>query len=442
MTDQDYYRTIFDRLQRTCRGASYVIGAGTELIQHGWRPGGLLVAVEPVDQLWKMAVEWGLQIHVPVIGANCERVLMPMDFEISLSHENFQLYNDMQTQHHYFRKYLMPATKFLESFFIAKQLPFLLDLTPSGGHILFWVEKGTKAWAATAAIGYLDEDLTRCYQYRDPGDIKRRDGIDLAAGRVFSGLGRLSEFIGYIAKNAHQSEGSIPVTICDSEEKSINYDNSWAGDAAFMRGIRTPFSLHKKNIQKYGMYWQPPLVDVLKTYYDGTELKQNRDFEYLLNCMWSVDKAVQHATDFSGIIPRANDSLAGLIELYKKSGLHAFHQQFDAHPGLPRGAALARALKDASIHHNTRKMIDNPYPAMLQPINLKRFVGDLVLRHSWHPKEVACLIRDLYEHPQQTYWGKMDWFKSPSTTKAEFYGRLYGGMALWECGQLELRLPK
>jgi len=38
-----------------------------------------------------------------------------------------------------------------------------------------------------------------------------------------------------------------------------------------MRSIRSPFSLHKKNQEKYMKYHQPPLVDVIGTYFDGQE---------------------------------------------------------------------------------------------------------------------------------------------------------------------------
>jgi len=59
-----------------------------------------------------------------------------------------------------------------------------------------------------------------------------------------------------------------------------------------MRFIRSPFSLHKKNQEKYGKYHQPPLVDVIGTYFDGSTANEETNINFILDCMWDLEKAM------------------------------------------------------------------------------------------------------------------------------------------------------
>ncbi len=73
----EYFRYMIDMLRE--RGAEHIRvfggGGGTitpeeikELIAYGWDPNALLVTVEPVDRLWDLTVEKGLEVFIPVIG--------------------------------------------------------------------------------------------------------------------------------------------------------------------------------------------------------------------------------------------------------------------------------------------------------------------------------------------------------------------------------------
>lgn len=438
MNAQEYYRRVFPALDRSFAGTGHVLAAGHELAGHGWDAHGLLVSVEPRDQLWKLTAEWGLQAYLPVLGAGSERVLMPLDFEISLNAENHLLYGDRAAQRDLFRRYLLPVAVWLERFFRERNLAFLMDLTPSGGHILFWVERGTPAWEAVASIGHLEPDLAAAYAFRDPEDIKRRNGVAADAGLVFSGLGRLTEYIGYKLMEESPEIDDLPVTFCDSAPKSVNFDISWAGDPLYMRVIRSPFSLHRKNIEKYGRKDQPPLVDVLRSSWDGKVWQQAEDWDELLAAMWDLDRAAAHAAHWCGAIPPATPSLVDLVVEYKESGLGEFHRAFDKAEPPERGEALAklRTLKTLSV--DARAILAQPYPALLQPFRLRSFIGELVTRRRMAPARVGALVRDFYEDPAQKHWGEMNWFKNPSATKANFYARLFAGLKLWETDKLKV----
>ncbi len=75
-----------------------------------------------------------------------------------------------------------------------------------------------------------------------------------------------------------------------------------------MRSIRSPFSLHKKNQEKYGKYHQPPLADVIGTYFDGNTANEETNINFILDCMWDLEKAANHAQKFSGFIPCSNET--------------------------------------------------------------------------------------------------------------------------------------
>ena len=270
MKSQDYYHRVVDRLNCCYQFNHYLIATGNELVAEGCNP-AFPALTEPVSQLNRLTLERGLQVHLPVVGKRSQSVLMPLDFEIFLAEENHKLYTDKKTQKKYFDQ-IIPVANFLENLFQSRGIPYLLDYTPSGGHILFHNLFGYRATKELKNLGFLEGDLIQACNYVDPHNIRRWYGISLDAARVFSGLGKLAEYIALLTMDAfksNESNGLFPVTICDSYDRCINLDNSWCEGSPFMRSIRSPFSLHKKNQEKHGKYYQPPLVDVIGTYFDG-----------------------------------------------------------------------------------------------------------------------------------------------------------------------------
>ncbi|MEW5692240.1 MAG: hypothetical protein AB1765_02970 [Candidatus Hydrogenedentota bacterium] len=436
MTEQEYYYAVYPKIKNCFTYAYYVLGAGAELIRLGWNPNGLLVTVEPKENLYRLISEHGLQVFIPVIGINSDTVLAPFDFEISLTSENYKLYEDKEYQKHFYKK-IFVLIKYLEKMFNERGIHYLLDLTPSGGHILFHVKRGTKVFNELKEIGFLEEDLKKAYAHKSDIDYQRKYGVSEDAGFVFSGLGRLSEYIGLKAKKELKEYDGYPITICDSLDKSINYDNSWAGDSAYKRIMRSPFSLHKKNTQKYGKYWQNSLVDILQTVRSENENITIDNMEYLIDCMWDLNLASIHSEQFSGNIPVANDSLCSLIDDYKKSELYEFHKEFDSSLSFSKGEILKKALTDNRLNNDTKNILHYPDPALLQPMWLKSLIHDLVIENGYSPREAACLIRDFYQN-NQYHWAGTDWLKYPSETRANFWARTYTAVLLLENGKIRV----
>ena len=437
MLPQEYYSCVIDRLKNCYRFYDYFIAAGNELLAEGCDPSFPAIAA-PVEQLERFTVQKTLQVHLPIVGEKSRSVLMPIDFEIFLGNENHLLYSDRQTQKQYFIQ-TIPVAKFIEKIFRSRGMPYLLDYTPSGGHILFQNILGYRATKELMNIGYLENDLIKACNFIDKNDIRRRFGVSLDAARIFSGLGKIAEYIAFLALEAfreNESKGLYPATISDSLDRCINLDNTWSEGSPFMRSIRSPFSLHKKNQEKYGKYSQPPLVDVIGTYFDGIRAEEESNIDFILDCMWDLEKAASHARRFTGDIPCSNENLIDFINEYRRSDLYAFHQDFENQHDIPRGMALEYANREPNIPKWTRNILNFPNPSALQPKNIIGFVYDFLIRANWKPKHIANILRDLYQNP--SYNWTQDFFKYPAEEKANYWARVYSAVALWRTGNLNI----
>jgi len=432
---QKYYHRVIDRLKNCYQFSHYVIATGNELSAEARDPAFPAIA-EPVNQLGKLTLQRGLQVHLPVVGERSQSVLMPLDFEIFLAEENHKLYEDKETQRELFDQ-IIPVIRFLENLFRSRGIPYLLDYTPSGGHILFQNLLGYRATEELKKIGFLEEDLIKACNYIDPDDIRRWYGISLDAAHVFSGLGKIAEYISLLTITAfkdNESSGLLPVTISDSSDRCINFDNSWSEGSPFMRSIRSPFSLHKKNQEKYGKYHQDPLVDVIGTCFDGKNANKETDMDFILDCMWDLEKAADRAQGFSGFIPCSNESLIDFIREYKSSDLYLFHRDFESRENIPRGFALEYAKKEENISDWTRNILYFPNPSALQPKKIIGFVYDFLIHAHWKPKHIANILRDMYQNPAFNW--TQDFFKYPAEEKANFWARTYSAIALWKIGRI------
>ncbi len=435
MNAQEYYQCVIDRLKNCYQFSHYVVAAGQELVAEGYDPAFPAVA-EPVHQLESLTLQKGFQVHVPIIGERSQSVLMPIDFEIFLAEENHKLYSDPIAQKEYFDQTL-PVIRFLENLLRSRGMPYILDYTPSGAHILFQNLLGYRTSAELQNIGYLEKDLIAACNYIDSNDIRRWYGISLDAARVFSGLGKIAEYIALLTMEAFKenaANGLLPVTISDVHDRCLNFDNSWSEGSPFMRSIRSPFSLHKKNQEKYGKYHQPPLVDVIGTYFDGYKADEEPNINVILEGMWDLEKAASHAQRFSGFIPCSNETLIDFIGEYKSSDLYGFHQDFDNQEDIPRGRALDYAKKEENIPDWARNILYSPNPAALQPQKMIGLIYDFLIHAHWKPKHIGNVLRDIYQNPAFNW--TQDFIKYPAEEKANFWARTYSAVALWQTGRI------
>lgn len=440
MNALEYYRAVLPSLRESFERSERVAGYGKELINlMGYGPYDLPVTVQPVDQLEKLTTEWGLEVFLPVMGRDA--ILFPFDFEISLRNENHTLYAGPDAQAHYIKKYIFPVARYLERFFVERKIPFLIDYTPSGGHLLLYVLRGSEAWKEITKLGWIEEDLKTAYAWTDPtgADLKRLRPISEEEGRVFSGLGRLAEYIGLrIIKDAAKivelgGPDDLGLHLCDVEDRSVNIDISWTSDPLYYRIMRAPAGLHKKNMNHHHLNVYGPMADAKALYYDGKKaFHASEDPDEILAIQWDLERAAEFNRRVPGYVPFADAPLAALAREYAASPLRKAHRRFDEEPEMARGEARSRALADTRLHEKTLSTIRYPNPRLLQPEALKKLTRNM-LENGWHPRHVANAIRDCYIEPVFSW--TMDWFKCPAETRANMWARIYADVFRIENGE-------
>jgi hypothetical protein len=432
----DYYKTVFPQLKNCYSNTDYFLANEKTLVNEFGADPSFPAVTFNTNELYHITAERGFQVHLPVLGYNT--VLAPMDFELFLCSDQRRLFTSRESHGYYFER-VWPVINFIKDIFMRKGIPFMLDYTAAGGHILFYNPVYQNSSKALASIGFLEEGLVRNCTVKDLSNIRRRHRTRFRAARVFSGITRISEYIALLTMKEFKSNlvrGRLPVTVSDAIDNCINIDNSWAEGSPTFRCIRSPFSLHKKNYEKYGLS-QSPLVDVVGLVFNGKEAVGYNDMGFILDCMWDLEKAADYAKTFTGYIPNANDSLIDLIDEYKNSDLYLFHQDFDNTPDIEPGMAIRYAKDNDSLSDVVRWMLNWPNPMCLQPINLVNFIKEFILVHNWKPKHVANILRDVYANKEHGWAQDFD-DAYPSDEKANFWTRTYTAIAYIEADRMHI----
>ena len=157
MEPREYYKTVLEKLKKCFEHSGCAIAIEQELINEGYSKDfpKMITSKENIDYL---TVERGFQIHLPIVGQDCQTVLCPMDFEIFLGEEQCQLYSDKETQKLLFKQ-TVPVIDYIKKIFVDRKVPFLLDYTPSGGHLLFNVDVDSNAGKALQSIGVVEQGM-------------------------------------------------------------------------------------------------------------------------------------------------------------------------------------------------------------------------------------------------------------------------------------------
>lgn len=456
MDIREYYAAIWPVLQNSFAGHArfFIATHKPDLLARGWNPyTHPLVEVMELPEnlagdndLYDRACRRGYELFLPIVGRDNRTLLAPFDYEIFLDGHNHRIYTEQHFQREILLHHIKPLSDMLENFFLANHLPYVIDYTPSGFHHLFLVARDTAAWQALSGIGHLEQEMAEFIAQIDAGDVKRKVAVDVDTALVFSGLGRLADYISLsLFVEYNRQHHALPATVCDSLSQCVNIDQSWAGDSAIMRCLRTLAGAHRKNNDKYGLGGNP-LVDVIYSRFDGdTRLSFNRqsqrveactpadsDLDAMVSAMWNLPAAARISGQYSGAIPVASDHMAGFVERYRRSPLYAFHQEFDAKENLAPGEGIYRFFHDPRLNDDARNMLYQPVPAFLQPMRLRRFVAHC-LDIGWHPKHIGNGICDIYRQNQFQF----PFHKYPPATKAGFYARIFSALHLVELGKLE-----
>lgn len=286
----------------------------------------------------------------------------------------------------------------------------LVLMTGRGYHFVVRATRDSPLAAGLAAIGTIT-----------PGTRSRCDAMEpftpgaAAMSEAHDGAGRLLEHLCRQVLRAVEGRSRIPLALADLPPPDggpfVCLDLSAFGDPLFSRYARCAFSGN----QKAWMRGADGLPFVLVLPRAGDPL------EVLLRVRREPALAVQWAARSDARIPDMTEARAWL-DGYRNSALAAFHHEFDggphAHPSTWR--YTYDAIDPASLPPCVAVHLQEPYPALLEPVRLRTLA--LVLRdQGWHPRSIAALVASRYD--RHRVWGGL-WWRYDRETRAAFYVRL------------------
>ncbi len=288
-------------------------------------------------------------------------LLWPEDIEYYHCKNNGGLYHNADEQVNLFQENIGPVIKLKETFFQRYNISYLLDLTPSGCHFLFYVEPGTDAYTQLHSIGV---------EQHDPFGIGNPE-----QSQVFNGIGRLAIYLSLMVKSYFRNNvGGKNIWMGDSESDILNLDLSWTIYNYFNRVMRTPFSVHSKNI-RYGQ-GNVSFADVIKTVSNGGIQTTNKSIKELVMTMRDLNLALEHNKQFHCEIPVADQGLAEFVEDYKSSNLKRMLDTFDGSHDISQDEAEYILKRNQSVKE-VSDIYNHPdsHNRALNPQYIKPFVA-------------------------------------------------------------------
>ena len=436
MKDQvEYYRhpTIRERLAQYCGGrfddpssfsCEYLVGLGEALQREGYSfP---LMAVDNRDMV--RLLEKGLDLSRAVWDK--ESTLAILDIEYFNLDSLAELYTDQLGS---FEK-MEPIYSTIERVFKEYQIPHLNDTTTSGYHFVSRIPFTSPVHKELEKIGYLNPVLRKRYRTKVLSDIKRQRPVPLKAGKAYSTIGRLMEFLCHRFLKETKQSSPLPVTISDTApgdihhpREGISLDLTQYGDPLFMRTIRFPFSTHQKHkMNPHRVGREVSQATPIYVVVPRNRLSYQQTFEIRRD----YEKAIAYAKKVSTAIPDASQGWGRVLEDYKGSKLYRFHQEFDRRRYL---RDYEQRIDRGSLPPCLRHILESPCPALLTPTTILLFCRAF-FSLGWHPRHIAGLIHSYY---QKDYGWMIDWNKYDPITRADFWSRVYCGMIQMGSDDLE-----
>lgn len=301
-----------------------------------------------------------------------------------------------------------PVVRVLEELLESYEIPFIHVYSGRGHHFTWTIDRHSVAFESLCELGYLSSSLeTFCAQAQPR--LERSDAL------AFSGLGMVLEFLGHRVLGELRSY-PLPLQLASIEvepgpfgREAVCLDLSAFGDPLHKRTLRLPFSLYRK-AEKWGHVH--PLVCLPQ---EGLDLAGMLELRNDLNACG--DWAAQVRTP----IPEAGSGMLRLIQAYDRSRLAEVHRQFYSEFSDERTYPLTSL--DA-LPPCIRRSLADPNDLLLKPAALQNLVR-LLLTKGWRISEVTRLVRSRLEADHG--WRPGVHFHE-SSSRAEFYTRLFGGL--------------
>lgn len=321
------------------------------------------------------------------------------------------------------RRLQLPVIEALQAILDEYRVPRLRLLTGRGQHIVWRLDRSSRAVSALAWLGNPGRRLRELYRVRRP-PADRAVGEWL--GAAHDGLGKVLEHLGH---RLLERCDALPVPVQLTAvtvgpgpwgREIVSFDLSQFGDPLYCRSARMPFTVYRKNLgaRVQGGRRESPFIVV--PVIEGDERRS-------LEATVSFEAAGELARSTPVRIPEASLETEGLIVDYFESDLCRFHQDFDAaRPEPPeRWKDSYDRLELDTLPGCVARMLGNPNDLLLQPAGIQHLVRSLTAL-GWEPRHVAGLLRSKYERDHG--WIPGVHFYEPGI-RADFYTRLFAGLA-------------
>jgi hypothetical protein len=296
-------------------------------------------------------------------------------------------------------------------------------MTGRGYHLVWRIERTSKAFAELAALGHVSPSLRHLYATeRAPTG----EHVSPELGAAFAGLGLVMEYVAHEVKRHAAPHCEVPVELGAIEtgggphgREMISVDITEYADPLCSRVMRAPFSVYLKPEQMHlGFPGEHPPLLVIPC----------GDLTVAESLVVRHDPAAtaRLAETSWTIIPDATRAMRRLIKAYRHSRLAQFHAEFhlqehDAPALWPE--TYDRTPLDA-LPPCTRFILEHPNDFLVRPGCAQRVVR-VLLSLGWHPRHVAGLLRSKYERDHG--WGDQ-WRGCDPATRADFFARVFTGL--------------
>jgi hypothetical protein len=302
-------------------------------------------------------------------------------------------------------------------------------MTGRGYHLVWSIERGSRACAELAALGHVSASLKRLYSIeRAPTG----EQVTPELGAAFAGLGLVMEYVASEVKARAAPLCEVPVQPGAIESgggphgrEMISLDITEYADPLCSRVMRAPFSVYlKPDQQRLGLGEgltdgiAPLVVIPLGDLAVAEALAVRHD---------PAAAALLAETSW-GNIPDESRAMKRLIKAYRGSALANFHAEFYAqeHDAPALWPETYDRLPPDVLPPCTRVILENPNDLLLRPGCAQRVVR-VMLSLGWHPRHIAGLIRSKYERNHA--WGDQ-WRGYDPATRADFYARVFSGLVI------------
>lgn len=311
----------------------------------------------------------------------------------------------------------------------------LIVTTGQGYNFDMRIGKQNALSSEMVSLGRVEPTLQHIYEHPSP---KRGRSVPEEDARAYDTMGKLMEFLCHRVFQSLKDNPSlaIPVVIgdivCGNEmREAVSLDLSLYAHPIHKRSIRCPFSVYSKHIMKRNIVGDI-VAERVGDIFCVPRLTGDAEFSLdgILSMRRSAEEAIRQAEGVGASIPDQSAGFANLLEDYKQSALHEFHEEYDA-VAIDRISAWSRehqSFDPDSVPPCISQVFRNPNPLLLQPTNLQTVVRVLTAL-GLSPKHIAVIICSKY---MQDFSWEVDFLRYDPNRLANVWVRILTGLIL--CG--------